>query len=73
MTVQVNEWHAVEFGAVNTSEGVRVVFKADGKAILDVVDKAPDAITAPGYIQVYSKAGGTVSFSKATAESAPKN
>lgn len=46
------EWHTVAGTTVNQKGGVRLVLTIDGKTVLDVVDSAPERISAPGGVGI---------------------
>lgn len=60
-----NEMHNMQFGAINTDEGVLLVLTSDGEVVFWYLDKSPDAITQPGYMS-YIARKNSIEFSKPT-------
>ena len=48
-----DEVHEVQFGAVNTDEGVRLIVNIDGVNIFDFTDTTEGRITGTGYFKIY--------------------
>ena len=44
----------VEITCKNTDDGVRIIFKVNGKEVFNVLDNYPGAITTPGYFGTIS-------------------
>ncbi|MCQ6560468.1 S-layer homology domain-containing protein [Paenibacillus mendelii] len=51
---EMGKKHLVQFGALNTAEGVRLAAYVDGKKIIDYVDSGSGKITSAGYMGVYA-------------------
>lgn len=57
------EEYDIEIGAVQVDEGTRFILKADGKPVLNVLDKDPNnPIAAEGYLNAYHYAGADNAF-----------
>ena len=55
--------HQVQFGAINTSEGVRLIVNIDGVNVFDFTDTTDGKITGKGYFKIYPN-GSDLSFDK---------
>jgi len=51
---EMGKKHLVQFGALNTADGVRLIAYVDGKKIIDYVDNGSGKITTAGYMGVYA-------------------
>ncbi|GAA3406916.1 Ig-like domain-containing protein [Paenibacillus hodogayensis] len=49
--------HLVEYGALNTANGVRIILEVDGHRVIDCVDSFEGRITAPGFAGLYARTG----------------
>ncbi|WP_158606902.1 Ig-like domain-containing protein [Paenibacillus ginsengarvi] len=49
--------HLVQFGAIDTAGGVRIVLKIDGHTVIDVVDSYAGYIADSGYVGLYARTG----------------